>query len=732
MRTPSSGPRIRHSRRLVLLAALAIPATVGVGCGSTSAPQPSAVPPTATQPAATPAASSQPEPIVGGDWSGFRGDASRMGIGVQGPTGNPVLNWQFKAGGGVPNNIAIVGDIVYFASDDGVVHAVNRSSGTEAWKTQLKTPSVRGPVGADGRLYLADDRGTVVALDPTRAGAPLWQTTTTYDGITEQMSVGGSLYFGTGDGFLVALDAATGAEQWKVKLTPGGAAVHNPASADGFVYAGTNGGGFVAVDVAAHAVAWTGDLGGDDTGTAGVADGVAYIAVGADQTKGVLHAFDAKTGKALWTGPSPLLTTPNVVDGVGYSATMQGLVDAIDVSTGKLRWSVQLSGKIRPMAVVGSTLYLSADTEQRVYAIETTTGHKLWQFDVDGASDCCIAVAKGSVFVGTLSGSVYSIGGDGEQIAGQPFATSGPATAPATGAPATTVAAKVTWATDLRGMGFAPTGQIAIQPTSGRIWAPEAKSDKIAILDATGKILEEWGGSGSGPGQFDFSRDNGDGYGTLAFAKDGSFYVLDVGNRRVQHFDAKRKLLGQWGGFGNAPGLYNDPVGIAVAPDGSVWVVDDRRSVVEHYDATGKVLGSFDPFASLVSNDGANALAIDAKGNLYVSSVAPATVLVFDSRGTYLRRVGDGQFSEQAGNVAIDADGRLFVAQGPERGQASGILVFGPDGTPIGGFGPIGDGDGQLMFPAGIALDGKGGIYVEDSLPESARMFRFELPAGVR
>jgi hypothetical protein len=66
------------------------------------------------------------------------------------------------------------------------------------------------------------------------------------------------------------------------------------------------------------------------------------------------------------------------------------------------------------------------------------------------------------------------------------------------------------------------------------------------------------------------------------------------------------------------------------------------------------------------------------------------------------------------------------------RGSAFGILVFDPDGTLIGGFGPPGDGDGQLVFPAGIALDGKGNVYVEDSLPESARLVELQvhLPAS--
>jgi hypothetical protein len=53
--------------------------------------------------------------------------------------------------------------------------------------------------------------------------------------------------------------------------------------------------------------------------------------------------------------------------------------------------------------------------------------------------------------------------------------------------------------------------------------------------------------------------------------------------------------------------------------------------------------------------------------------------------------------------------------------------MFGPDGTLIGGYGPLGEGDGQLGFPAGIALDGKGGLYVEDSDPNAARLIRLQL-----
>jgi len=672
----------------------------------------------------------RPGPADAADWSGFRGNADHAGVGLEGPTGNPVLGWQFHATGAVLE-VAIVGDRVFFAADDGRLFALSRNGGVTHWAVAVPNPPLGGPYGADGRLYVTDANGVLSAFDQSD-GHRIWSTTTAYTIPSRMISAGGTVYFGTGDGFLVAVDAATGIERWRVQ-PPGATLVNAPAFGNGLVYAGTVGAGYVAIDPASQRVVWRGDTSDDVTGTASVADGIAYIGAGATATSGKLRAFDAVTGQLRWTAEDELLSLPTVADGVAFSSTTTGLVAALDTATGTVKWRIHFPGEVRAAVVASGIVYLFAGSERRLYAVEAATGNLLWQFDAPATGNCCIAVARGAVYVGLQDGSVLSIVGDRGSVSPQPFpslaASPAPTTPPSIGPSPTSVPslAKVTWSTDLRRMAFAPVCQIAVDPTTGRIWAPEAGSDKIAVFEPDGTFVEEWGGSGSGPGQFDFSRGNGDGYGTLAFAKDGSFFVLDVGNRRVQHFDAKRTYLGEWGGFGDRPGQFTDPVGIAVAADGSVWVLDDIRSVVEQYTPDGNVIDSFDPFAQQPINKGANSLAIDGHGNLYVSSVAPSKVLVFDAKGTPLRTVGEGQFSEQAGNMSIDADGRLFVAQGPERGSALGILTFAPDGSLIGGFGPVGVEAGQLVFPGGIALDGKGGIYIEDSDFGSTRLIRLEL-----
>lgn len=673
-------------------------------------------------------------PPESGDWPGFRGGADRSGVAIQGPAGNPVQLWALPTTGAVLE-IAVVGDRVFFATDDGRLHGVSRGDGIEQWSVVAGEQQLTGPYAAEGRLYVSDASGRFRAFAQTD-GSEIWTSTRSYVAPSRSIDADGTVVFGTGDGLVVGLDGATGAEQWRVQ-PPGATSVGAPAFADGRVYAGTDGAGFVAVDVASRTMAWSAETTGENTGSASVIDGIAYIGVRADLGAiGTLHAFDAATGSALWTADAPFLGLPTVANGVAYSASTHGQLAAIDTTSGRTLWSVNLDGDLRSPVVVGSTVYVAAGGAHRIYAVDGATGFELWQFDLDGNANCCVSVAKGAVFVGDQAGTVYAIGGDGATIVGRPFPSTRGLNAPtpfATVGPNPTPLlsiATVTWSKDIRGLGFAPISQIAVDP-EGRIWAPEATSDRIAIFSPDGTLLEEWGESGKGPGQFDFTRGNGDGYGTLAFAKDGSFYVLDVGNRRVQQFDNQRRLVRSWGSWGNGPGEYADPVGIAVAPDGSVWVLDDVRSVVEHYTADGTVLGSFDPFMSTPINGGANSLAIDAHGNLYVSGARPSQVYEFDSSGALIRVIGAGAFVDQASNISVDSDGRLFVTQGPDRGDALGILAFGSDGDLVGGFGPRGDGDDQLAFPAGIALDGAGGLYVEDSLPESARLMRLTLLPSV-
>jgi tripartite motif-containing protein 71 len=277
-----------------------------------------------------------------------------------------------------------------------------------------------------------------------------------------------------------------------------------------------------------------------------------------------------------------------------------------------------------------------------------------------------------------------------------------------------------------------PSG-MALDPT-GRLWVADTGNSRFAIFDPDGTVIEYWEHRGSGEGEFLLERSNGDGFGGIAFAPDGSFYVLDVGNHRVEHFDRERKFLKAWGSFGSDPGHFIYPIGLAVGSDAVVYVLDDKRDVVERFDSNGNVLGHITAYPDApVGYDSAGTFIVDADGDVYTAIwMVYNEVLKLDSRGAVIETFGSsgsgpGQFPGQAGAGAVDAAGRLFVSQDPS-GTGDKILIFGADGAFQASFGLSGSADGQVKFPFGIVLDGAGNVYVTDAATNRVEKFRLFPP----
>jgi outer membrane protein assembly factor BamB len=661
----------------------------------------------------------RPEPTAD-TWPGHRGDAARNGLAGHGPIGNPIVKWRFEAGGGVRSNIAVGGNLVLAPSDDGTLHALSIDDGVEQWRFTGARPML-GPFVTDGRVYVADGDGIIRAL-ALNDGNPIWAADP-LEGTSDITVVGGRLFVGTRTGDVVALDTSTGAEAWRTTVSPGTQAVHAPAATDAVVVAATDDNVLVALDPETGAIRWNAPTGDALTGTPVVANGVAYIGSGGEaQRTQRLSAHDIVTGAVRWRA-NESLGSPVVVESVGYSASPVGTVAAVDLATGAVRWRSSFEGNVRAPAVAGGIVYLTADGERRIVALDRSTGSRLWSFDMDSANECCIAVARGLILVGTSAGQVYAIGGDGATLTPLPAsnAPGSPTASPtSTGSPTATPApldTSVLWAVNSGAEDFTPWG--LAQAPDGRLWTTEGGSDRISIFTADGEFVESWGTSGSGDGEFDLTRANGDPYGMVAFAPDGSFYVLDAGNRRIQRFDSQRSFVSTWGSFGTDLGELSDPVGLAVDADGNVHVLDDIRAVIETYDADGTVVRTIPAFPPGIARGAmANGLSIGPNGHFYVTAIKPNQVIELDRDGTLVATYGApgsgaGAFNEQPFATAFDADGRMYVSQGPTRGDRPGVLVFDVDGTYLGGFGPLGAGGAELGFPWGVVV-ADDGIYVSD------------------
>jgi tripartite motif-containing protein 71 len=267
---------------------------------------------------------------------------------------------------------------------------------------------------------------------------------------------------------------------------------------------------------------------------------------------------------------------------------------------------------------------------------------------------------------------------------------------------------------------------VAVAP-DGKVWVADTPG-RFHIFDSDGTYLETWGTRGSGPGQFRFTGSVGTGT-FFTFAPDGSLYVADIFNHRIQRFGPDREYLGEWQSAFGAPDLW--PAGIAFEPDGTLmvagapfandiqWFTPDG-TFIERWDASGTTDGPL---------GGPSDVARDPQGRLIVVEGDPARVRVFDQDRNQIAALDLSGQQPPAwsvpGDVEVDAAGNIYVSDG-----LNGLVrVFGPDLMFAYQWGQNGEGQAVMTHPDWLGLGPSGEIYVSDGV---GLLRRFDLPTDDR
>jgi DNA-binding beta-propeller fold protein YncE len=119
------------------------------------------------------------------------------------------------------------------------------------------------------------------------------------------------------------------------------------------------------------------------------------------------------------------------------------------------------------------------------------------------------------------------------------------------------------------------------------LYVTDIMNHRIHVLDkATGEVIQTFGDAGSEPGQL-FHPTN------LAIGDDGTIYVTDTSNFRLQQFDADGKFIRAIGSQGSRPGTFSRPKGIALDREGHIYVVDAAFQNIQVLDPDGGALMAF-------------------------------------------------------------------------------------------------------------------------------------------
>ncbi len=235
----------------------------------------------------------------------------------------------------------------------------------------------------------------------------------------------------------------------------------------------------------------------------------------------------------------------------------------------------------------------------------------------------------------------------------------------------------------------------------GYLFTVNLDGDRILKLTTDLEFVLDWGGSGTGEGEFNAP------YGIVSDGG-GFVYVSDTNNHRIQKFDSQGNYIARWGSSGQADGLFNYPTGITITADGYV-VVSDFNNRIQIFNSNGDFLSKLKIWEltpmGLASNDGGDIYIADPGNQLVLRTPASGPVMsVWDSRGD---RPGEFQSPE---GIALNSDGDVFVVDKVNYR----IQKFTPAGEFLLEWGEAGSGDGQFNEPHGIAADESGFVYVAD------------------
>jgi len=239
---------------------------------------------------------------------------------------------------------------------------------------------------------------------------------------------------------------------------------------------------------------------------------------------------------------------------------------------------------------------------------------------------------------------------------------------------------------------------------------------KIHVLASNGTLIREWGDFGYRAGEF---------YNASGIDVDdqGTIYVADQTNDRVQKFDGYGNFINMIGVKQKTNGYFNRPNGITMI-DGYIYVSDGGYNRVQKFNQHGTFLlgwGTDGINVGQFNNPGS--MAGDALGNIYVVDSWNHRVQKFDAEGTFLSSFGGngtevGKFKLPKG-IAIDQQDNIFIVDSDNHR----IQKFNSNQEFINTWGGYGSDQGQFSNPSGIAVDSSGNIYVADTYNNRVQKF---------
>ncbi len=309
----------------------------------------------------------------------------------------------------------LVGDLLYVASADGDVLALNAGTGKVQWKTNLDLPLSGGVGFYDGSLFVGAANGLVLRLDAAN-GSELWRASVSGEVLSAPQGNGDLVAAQTYDGKLIAFDYETGERRWAhlsdvPVLTLRGTST--PIILGQLVIAGFADGKVLAIDQNSGNVAWEARIAipqgrseieriVDIDGSMMLQGAELYVA----SYQGRVAAVDPRTGRKIWQRNVSSVSGVSVGFGNVYTADQDGTISAFLRNGQGIRWqNIELGYRSLSRPTPVSSYLAVVDFEGYLHILSQVDGEILGRTRADGDGARADMIASGNTLY------VYGNGG---------------------------------------------------------------------------------------------------------------------------------------------------------------------------------------------------------------------------------------------------------------------------------------------------------------------------------
>jgi outer membrane protein assembly factor BamB len=349
------------------------------------------------------------------DWVTLQGNEGRTGY-TESPTpGSNQTYWTFHTGGSILSSPVVSAGMVFVASTDGYLYAVNVTNGEKIWDFLIGADG-NSPTVAHGKVFITSASGTVYAIN-MYTGVEEWSKPLGEEAGFGAPLIVGSRVFVNGNHTVFALNEAVGVNLYSetlphvtgiAPLTYDKGLIVSVAlrgteiGLDGFE--ALNGYGRFWVTVAPTEVELLksgATIGGEKKFVVNVDSNGSSTIFGLNELEisdWTCQLDGATEASAAFAYDTVYIPTSNST----Y---------AIDAMNGTVKWKCPLDGgySVSSPAVADGKVYFGLDNGY-VYALDAFTGDIMWSYKTEGAVQSSPAISDGLLFVGSSDGNLYAIG----------------------------------------------------------------------------------------------------------------------------------------------------------------------------------------------------------------------------------------------------------------------------------------------------------------------------------